>query len=346
MERLDFSEQSSYNAVECAIHLNRYLTAKQYVVGKRVLDVACGEGYGTRLMKNWGAESAVGVDISDEAIQVANRQFAGEGITFLAHSAEELPFEKNSFDVVVSFETIEHLPNPEKFLGEIKRVVKPGGVVIISCPNDDYYAKNLDSYENPYHLCRYSWSDFRELTEKYLGIGERWFLGFALKGFSTIPMMEKQSSETEGLPLRMTVLLNYSTPESSAILREENAINAGNSCYYVGIWGATIGSSDGVAAFYPEAFFSGEEEKKYLRRKIESLEKKVAVQKKELHKLSIEKERVENLRCVAETEKRYLWKRIDSMLEQNRVKDQILGSKAMRLVSWFWKIRDRLFRRR
>ena len=74
--------ETKYNTAEAAIHLDRYLTAKQFVTGKHVLDIACGEGYGSKLMKDWGAASVVGVDISSEALQIANQMFAEEGITF------------------------------------------------------------------------------------------------------------------------------------------------------------------------------------------------------------------------------------------------------------------------
>ena len=178
MERLDFTEVSSYNQIEAAIHLNRYLTAKQYVVGKRVLDIACGEGYGSRLMKNWGAASVVGVDVSEEALAVANRFFLCEGVTFMNHSAEELRFENDSFDVVVSFETIEHLDHPERFLQEIARVVKFDGVVLISCPNDPYYSQNDPQFSNPYHKHAFSFFDFKEMSERYLGKDAAWYFGF------------------------------------------------------------------------------------------------------------------------------------------------------------------------
>lgn len=193
MERLDFTEGSKYNPVEASIHLNRYLTTKQYVRGKRVLDIACGEGYGSKLMKNWGAASVVGVDTSEEALTVANNYFSGEGISFLNHTAEELPFENDSFDVVVSFETVEHLDHPENFLREVARVVKFDGVVLISCPNDPYIdireGENLSSDPAYYYVensiskfatALYDYSAQNEVIDLFVWRSGIWIIGLMI----------------------------------------------------------------------------------------------------------------------------------------------------------------------
>lgn len=69
MERLNFGGMEAYNAVEACIHLNRYAMAKSFCTGKRVLDAACGEGYGSFLMKKWGASEVFGIDIDCETIK-------------------------------------------------------------------------------------------------------------------------------------------------------------------------------------------------------------------------------------------------------------------------------------
>ena len=260
MERLDFTEVSSYNPIEAAIHLNRYLTAKQYVAGKRVLDIACGEGYGSRLMKNWGAASVVGVDVSEEALAVANRYFSGEGITFMNHTAEELPFENDSFDVIVSFETIEHLDHPERFLQEIARVVRFDGVVLISCPNDPYYSKNDPQFSNPYHKHAFSFFDFQEMSQRYLGKDAAWYFGFGLSGFSTIPMKDIRLPEgPEGLPQKMTELFDHDYPKATALLRSERYLNYWNACYFLGVWGCDADHMEERAVFYPKEVYAAEE---------------------------------------------------------------------------------------
>ena len=88
MERLDFSDESKYSAIEASIHLNRYLSAKKFIKGKKVLDVACGEGYGTYLLKKWGAAKVTGVDISKEALFVARDKFVDKGIKKSANKSQ------------------------------------------------------------------------------------------------------------------------------------------------------------------------------------------------------------------------------------------------------------------
>ena len=112
IERLDFGKETLYNATEAAIHLSRYLMVKPYVAGKRVLDVACGEGYGSYLMSLWGAKSVCGVDIDTPTVENAAAMFKNDGLEYMCCNAETLPFPDYSFDVIASFETIEHLENP------------------------------------------------------------------------------------------------------------------------------------------------------------------------------------------------------------------------------------------
>ena len=105
IERLDFSGKEKYSAVEATIHLNRYAMARPYVAGKRVLDVASGEGYGSFLLRRWGAESVEGIDVDEQTVETATRLFGGDGVHYQCHTAEQLPFEDHTFDVVCSFET-------------------------------------------------------------------------------------------------------------------------------------------------------------------------------------------------------------------------------------------------
>jgi SAM-dependent methyltransferase len=132
-------------------HWHRYHFASAWAAGKRVLDVACGEGYGTALLSRHAA-SITGVDVSDKAIAHASATYASlPNATFTCASCTDMPLPAASVDLVVSFETLEHIDAHEAFLGEIARVLAPGGVLLMSCPNKAEYSDRR-GFANEYHV--------------------------------------------------------------------------------------------------------------------------------------------------------------------------------------------------
>ena len=120
-------------------HLHRYYFAQSLIAGKAVLDVACGEGYGSDILSR-SASSVVGVDIATQAVEHATERYGSDKLSFVAASAAHLPFDDAQFDAVVSFETIEHHDQHDEMMSEIRRVLKPGGLMIMSSPNKQHYS--------------------------------------------------------------------------------------------------------------------------------------------------------------------------------------------------------------
>ena len=144
-------------------HRNRYYFAQQLAKQGRVLDAACGEGYGTALLAEQ-AKSVVGIDISPEATAHAKATYKATNIDFVTASIEELPFPNQYFDLVVSFETLEHVDEgaQSKFLHEVKRVLAPGGILLVSTPNKEVYQNVV---ENHFHIKELTLNDFRKLLD-------------------------------------------------------------------------------------------------------------------------------------------------------------------------------------
>ena len=150
-------------------HLTRYLFAKELSMSnKSVLDVGCGTGYGTYEMASSIYNIKVmGIDISDEAINYAKEHYRHKNLDFLKMDCTNLNFEQGTFDMVVSYEVIEHIKQVNDYLSEIKRVLNKEGVFIVSTPNKKMYSDVLPDYENPYHVKEYYLPEFRALLKQY-----------------------------------------------------------------------------------------------------------------------------------------------------------------------------------
>jgi SAM-dependent methyltransferase len=133
-------------------HWHRYAFARTLVSGRRVADVACGEGYGSALLAGTAA-SVIGIDVAPDTIEHARRSYAAlPNLRFEQASAVALPLPNDSVDAVVSFETIEHLPRQEqsRMIAEFARVLVAQGLVILSAPNPVEYSA-ARNYRNPFH---------------------------------------------------------------------------------------------------------------------------------------------------------------------------------------------------
>jgi SAM-dependent methyltransferase len=148
-----------------ALHLKRYRFALPWCEGKDVLDVACGVGYGSVVLAE-RARRVVGIDRDEAAIAYAHSRYGGENVEFRVGDALALDEPAGTYDVVCSFETIEHVPDQERFLAGIARVLRPDGVFVVSTPHVPTTTRNPD---NPFHEVELSRADFGELLARHFG---------------------------------------------------------------------------------------------------------------------------------------------------------------------------------
>jgi SAM-dependent methyltransferase len=146
-------------------HLHRYLWANSLRRGGRWIDVASGSGYGTYLLAQ-ESRDVVGFDIDPAAIEVARRIFARSSAIFETASVYSLGIDPGSVDVVVSFETIEHIDEPGRAVAEFARCLTPSGVLVASSPNKSTYSSNRPPH-NLFHKFEYYAEEFRDEIEKH-----------------------------------------------------------------------------------------------------------------------------------------------------------------------------------
>ena len=141
-------------------HLHRYTSIKELVKGKVVLDIACGTGYGSALLSE-KAQYVYGVDISPETIEYCKQNYNKCNLSFQEGNVCEIPLEDHKVDIVVSYETIEHISeeNQLKFKKEIKRVLKQNGLLIMSTPNKYVYS-DIPKYRNEFHIKEFYKDEF------------------------------------------------------------------------------------------------------------------------------------------------------------------------------------------
>jgi SAM-dependent methyltransferase len=146
-------------------HLARYRFANRFAarLGEtpHVLDAGCGTGYGTAELV--GAGSITATDISSDAIRHALSHYGHRRVRFLQAACEALPFEADTFDLVVAFEVIEHIERWPDLVTEANRVLKPAGVLLVSTPNRDAYAESRGTAgPNPFHCHEFDYEEFRQ----------------------------------------------------------------------------------------------------------------------------------------------------------------------------------------
>ncbi len=140
-------------------HIARYRFAAAFSGGADVLDAGCGSGYGSEQLR--GARSVTAFDLAQDAVAYAKGRYSRPGVRFLRATCESIPFADASFDLMIAFELIEHLERWPDLIAEARRVLRPGGVLLISTPNRKYYAESrAQAGPNPWHVHEFECAEF------------------------------------------------------------------------------------------------------------------------------------------------------------------------------------------
>jgi SAM-dependent methyltransferase len=229
-ERFDPSEEAG-RLIESE-HRARYRWASRLVKGKAVLDCACGTGYGLEMYAAAGAVAVTGVDVDPEAVEQAKGRY-GKGTTVLQGDLRELPLEDDSFDLVTCFETIEHIDGAEAGIAELRRVLKAGGILVISSPNPDVYVGR-----NEHHIHEFRPAELAEVVGKHFAstatYEQRAWLGSAITGTAgeagddlvSTDLLRLRSAEDEGPIYSIVVAADADPPAVEDLLALGDAFEA------------------------------------------------------------------------------------------------------------------------
>jgi 2-polyprenyl-3-methyl-5-hydroxy-6-metoxy-1,4-benzoquinol methylase len=225
---LDNSTDNEFDNYIFDFHRQRYLIASEYAGGKNILDIACGTGYGTDIVKKGGAQTATGIDIDSSAVNEAKNKYESKGLTYFCHDYNDLndinmlepeliEKLKNKFDLIVSFETIEHLEKPDEFLKTISKYLKINGILITSVP----VTPSVDA--NPFHLHDFTNKSFNRLL-----------IDNGFEAFKTIfqkqkfnPFNVKKNMIDSGREIRKNIIKFYFANPGKLLLRFYSTIRYG-----------------------------------------------------------------------------------------------------------------------
>jgi SAM-dependent methyltransferase len=169
VERLSLTDGSLFASY--GDHIQRYEFALPYCRDKTVLDAGCGIGYGSHFLAMSGAKSVLAVDISRDAISEASASYGRENLSLEQRDVETLELDHalhDHFDVIVNFENLEHLQNPERFVRSAHRLLSAGGVLITSTPNGALgHVDAAGKPNNPFHVKEFTHEEFDRLLSPF-----------------------------------------------------------------------------------------------------------------------------------------------------------------------------------
>ena len=229
-ERFIPTECTDEMAIE---HYQRYQFAQNIAAGKVVLDAACGEGYGTYLLSQ-KASMVMGIDIDPTTVDSARERYQKENIQFVTGSIGFLPFEDHTFDIVVSFETIEHVEEElqNAFMNEIIRVLKRDGVLIMSTPNRAVYT-DLVHGENMHHVKEFYAEEYGSFLTRYFKCATFYYQSPQV-GYFITSGLGNRSVQTEKMTAEESryIIAICSNTTEDILVSDETIVKFDNSMYY------------------------------------------------------------------------------------------------------------------
>lgn len=157
VETTDFADVEQL--VVYLIHLRAYEEAARLGQNKSILDVGCNNGYGIEVMKRLGCSRVAGMDVSPDALRSARQRLGLEAELYL-YDGKKLPIESGTFDIITSFQCIEHIQDCDRYLSEIRQLLKPGGTAIFTTPNASIRLDPGMKPWNEFHVREYSHTEF------------------------------------------------------------------------------------------------------------------------------------------------------------------------------------------
>lgn len=193
-----------------ALHRFAYELVEEYArPTDRLLEIGFGEGYGSAIVEGWVADY-VGVEVNKEAVTHAAERYQRPTASFMHYDGVRLPFSDASFDLTISFQVIEHVRDPEGFVGEARRVTEPGGSVLVVTPNRNYRLEAGERPWNRYHVREFSPGELRSVMETAFEIVEI----FGIEGSPRMNEIEKSRVARVRKLARLDPLgLRYLLPE-------------------------------------------------------------------------------------------------------------------------------------
>ncbi|HET7369211.1 MAG TPA: class I SAM-dependent methyltransferase, partial [Gammaproteobacteria bacterium] len=320
-------------------HLHRYAWCARIVEGKDVLDIACGEGYGSAMLAK-RAKSVRGVDISDATIRHARKVYGRvRGLTFAKGDAAEIPLPDNSVDVVVSFETIEHHDRHREMVREIRRVLRPRGLLVISSPNRPIYSEQA-GHHNEFHVKELDFGEFDAvLKEQFDTIN---YFGQRLAVGSSIFTLQGEAA---------AAAMDALTDTGTEVV--ERPASLADPAYFIAVAGLLTPALKGK--LHPSVMFSEAEDLYTHHREVAKWAKTLSAELAELrdaHSRSVKeheqvvawskaldnnllKEREQHARLVSEHERTAAWgQSLDKELQEERERNSALVAEHEKVAAW------------